>query len=430
MEEILKLDPIRKVSGTVELPGSKSISNRALLLSALSEGTTEVRNLLVAEDTEMMLGALTALGVKLEISHDGTRVKVEGCKGNFPVKKAELFLGNAGTAMRPLSSSLAFSGGEYVLDGVARMRQRPIAHLVEALNSIGAKLSYLGEPGFPPIRIEPATRINSDTVHIRGDVSSQFVSGLLMAAPLIAPEQGLRIRIDGELISSPYVSLTCRLMERFGVAVKTLEKDFLVPRKNYHGPEVFETEADASSASYFLALGALLGPLEVKGIGSGSVQGDAAFVEYLAKMGASVRRGENWIIAGPNRFGSKLHGIDADVRPIPDAAMTLAAIAPMCEGETVLRGISSWRVKETDRITAMHKELTKVGCKVESTDDWIRIKPPKVLKSAVFDTYKDHRMAMCMSLIAAGGVPVEIRDPACVNKTFPDYFERLAKVVE
>lgn len=288
MEEILKLDPIMKVGGSVDLPGSKSISNRALLLAALSEGTTELNNLLVAEDTEMMIGALETLGVKLEVSNDGTEVKVEGCGGNFPVKKADLFLGNAGTAMRPLSSSLAFSGGEYVLDGVARMRQRPIAHLVEALNSVGGRLSYLGEPGFPPIKIEPATRINSDIVHVRGDVSSQFVSGLLMAAPLIAPEQGLRIRIDGELISSPYVSLTCRLMERFGVEVKTSEKDFLVPRTPYKAPGVFEVEADASSASYFLALGALVGPLKINGIGADSVQGDAAFVEYLVKMGAAV----------------------------------------------------------------------------------------------------------------------------------------------
>ena len=407
MEEILKLDPIMKVGGSVDLPGSKSISNRALLLAALSEGTTELNNLLVAEDTEMMIGALETLGVKLEVSNDGTEVKVEGCGGNFPVKKADLFLGNAGTAMRPLSSSLAFSGGEYVLDGVARMRQRPIAHLVEALNSVGGRLSYLGEPGFPPIKIEPATRINSDIVHVRGDVSSQFVSGLLMAAPLIAPEQGLRIRIDGELISSPYVSLTCRLMERFGVEVKTSEKDFLVPRTLYKAPS-----------------------LKINGIGADSVQGDAAFVEYLVKMGAAVTRGENWIKTGPSRYGHKLHGLQADVRPIPDAAMTFAAMAPMCEGPTILRGISSWRVKETDRIAAMHNELTKVGCRVESTDDMIKITPPVKLRSAVFDTYKDHRMAMCMSLIAAGGVPVEIRDPNCVRKTFPDYFERLAGVVE
>lgn len=430
MEEILKLDPIKKVGGSVDLPGSKSISNRALLLAALSEGTTELQNLLAAEDTEMMIGALEALGVKLEVSDNGTVVKVEGCGGNFPVKKADLFLGNAGTAMRPLSSSLAFSGGEYVLDGVARMRQRPIAHLVEALNSVGGRLSYLREPGFPPIKIEPATKINSDIVHVRGDVSSQFVSGLLMAAPLIAPEQGLRIRIDGELISSPYVSLTCRLMERFGVEVKTSEKDFLVPKTPYKAPGIFEVEADASSASYFLALGALVGPVKINGIGADSVQGDAAFVEYLVKMGATVTRGENWIKTGPSRYGHKLHGLQADVRPIPDAAMTFAAMAPMCEGPTILRGISSWRVKETDRIAAMHNELTKVGCRVESTDDMIKITPPEKFRSAVFDTYKDHRMAMCMSLIAAGGVSVEIRDPNCVRKTFPDYFERLAGVVE
>lgn len=430
MNECLRVSPISAVRGSVSLPGSKSISNRALLLSALSDGVTEVRNLLVAEDTEMMLGALRGLGVGFEQNEDGTIVKVTGCGGAFPVKKADLFLGNAGTAMRPLASSLAFSGGEYTLDGVARMRERPIAHLVEALNALGAKISYLNEAGFPPIKIEPAFHIRGNLAHIRGDVSSQFLSGLLMAAPLLAPEEGLRIRVDGELISSPYVSLTCRLMEKFGVTVKTTEKDFLVPRARYKSPGVFEVEADASSASYFLALGALVGPLKVEGVGQDSVQGDAAFVEYLAKMGASVTRGENWIKTAPNPYAKKLRGIDADVRTIPDAAMTLAAIAPMCDGETTLRGIGSWRVKETDRIAAMEKELSKVGCKVESGEDWIRITPPEKLQSATFDTYKDHRMAMCMSLIAAGGVPVFINDPKCVAKTFPDYFTRLSTVVE
>lgn len=427
MSETLHIDPIVKVSGAVGLPGSKSISNRVLLLSALSSGTTELTNLLVAEDTDMMIGALRALGVRIE--QDGDHVIVHGCAGKFPVKNADLFLGNAGTALRPLASTLAFSGGQYVLDGVARMRQRPIGHLVDALNSIGARVSCLKDEGFPPILIEPSTRITSDIVVVNGSVSSQFVSGLLIAAPQIAPSRGLIVRIEGELVSSPYVTLTCRLMAKFGVVVSNSVEDYVVPSHPYISPGKLNVESDASGASYFLALGALCGPLKVEGIGRDSIQGDASFVEYLAKMGAVVTRGENWIKTAPPAFGHKLEGISADYRQIPDAAMTIAAIAPLCSGPSTLRGIGSWRVKETDRIAAMATELTKVGCRVETGEDWMTIYPPEELKGAEFDTYDDHRMAMCMSLIAAGGVGVDIRNPGCVVKTFPDYFERLNSIV-
>lgn len=427
MSDVLRIEPINRVSGAVRLPGSKSISNRVLLLSALSNGRTELENLLVAEDTDRMIGALRALGVRIE--QTGDRAVVWGCSGEFPQKHAELFLGNAGTALRPLASVLAFSGGKYVLDGVARMRQRPIAHLVDALNSVGANISYLLETGYPPILISPSTRITSDIVHVKGNVSSQFVTGLLLSAPLVAPSSGLKIRIDGELISSPYVSLTCKLMGQFGVVVSNDVGDYVVPKHGYLSPGKIQVEADASGASYFLALGALRGPLTVEGIGRDSVQGDASFVEYLARMGASVTRGENWIRTAPPSYGNKLHGITADYRNIPDAAMTIAAIAPLCEGKTVLRGIGSWRVKETDRIAALAAELRKTGAAVETGVDWMEITPPERVKGAVFDTYEDHRMAMCMSLIAAGGVAVEIRDPGCVAKTFPDYFERLNSVI-
>lgn len=428
MDEVRVIKPIKKVGGTVSLPGSKSISNRALLLAALSRGTTHLKNLLVAEDTDMMIGALRELGVKL--IQKGDEVTIEGCEGNFPSKRAELFLGNSGTSMRPLASALAFSGGEYVLDGVQRMRERPMGHLVEALNSIGAQIVCLNQQGFPPLKIFPSERVTSDVVHIKGSVSSQFVSGLLMAAPRLAPVQGMRIIIDGELVSSPYVSLTCKLMGKFGVIVKTDVDGYVVPSHPYISPGEFMVEADASSASYFLALGALVGPLTVKGVGRESIQGDSAFAEYLAKMGATVTRGENWIKTAPSIYGPKLQGIDEDFRQIPDAAMTIAAIAPMCEGPTTLRGIGSWRVKETDRIEAMANELRKVGCHISTGQDWLKIVPPEELKGAAFDTYKDHRMAMCMSLIAARGVEIEIRDPGCVAKTFPDYFERLASVIK
>lgn len=428
MTEILRIDPIRKVSGPVTLPGSKSISNRALLLSALSAGRTELKNLLAAEDTEMMIGALGKLGVRAHLSDKGTTAVIDGVSGSFPVKEAELFLGNAGTAMRPLTSVLAFSGGKYVLDGVARMRERPIKDLVEALNSLGAKIEYSGAHGFPPLKIFPAEGLKTDTVHIKGEVSSQFVSGLLMAAPLIAPGQGLRVIVDGALISSPYVALTLRLMEKFGVCVRRTGPEFLVPKASYVSPGHFDIEPDASSASYFLALGALRGPLEVKGISKESIQGDAAFADYLEKMGATVLRNKNSLTVSPPESG-ELCGISCDVSDIPDAAMTLAAIAPMCKGPMLLKGIGSWKVKETDRISAMRHELLKTGAAVEAGDDYIRITPPERLSAqAVFDTYKDHRMAMCMSLLGASGMSVEIRDPACVAKTFPDYFERLARV--
>ncbi|MCD8339030.1 MAG: 3-phosphoshikimate 1-carboxyvinyltransferase [Burkholderiales bacterium] len=428
MTDIKYIKPIKRVEGTVSLPGSKSISNRALLLSALSTGTTELSNLLVAEDTDMMIGALRKLGVSVE--QDGTDVKVVGCAGHFPNKVANLFLGNAGTAMRPLASVLAFSGGEYVLDGVQRMRERPMQYLVEALNSVGAHIVCMEKQGFPPLKIFPATKLLSDTINIKGNVSSQFVTGLLINGPLVAPHSGLYIHIEGELVSSPYVSLTCQMMGRFGVVTHTELDNYFVPQHPYISPIKFLVEADASSASYFLALGALVGPLTVEGIGRDSIQGDATFVEYLAKMGATVVRSNDHIKTAPPFNGHKLRGIDEDYRQIPDAAMTIAAIAPMCEGRTVLRGIGSWRVKETDRIEALATELSKTGAAVEYGEDWMAIEPPAKLQGGRFATYNDHRIAMCMSLIAAGGVPVEIENPSCVAKTFPDFFERLASVTE
>ncbi len=426
--DVKYIKPIKRVSGTVSLPGSKSISNRALLLSALSSGNTELQNLLVAEDTDMMIGALRELGI--EVQQDGSTVEVVGCAGKIPVKEASLFLGNAGTAMRPLASVLAFSGGEYILDGVKRMRERPMGYLVDALNSVGAHIACMEKQGYPPLKIFPAHKILSDTINIKGNVSSQFVTGLLIAAPLLAPDSGLLIHIEGELVSSPYVTLTCQMMGKFGVVTHTETKDYFVPKHPYLSPGRFLVEADASSASYFLALGALVGPLNVEGIGRDSIQGDATFVEYLARMGARVVRGSDHIRTAPPANGHKLRGIDEDYRQIPDAAMTIAAIAPMCEGKTVLRGIGSWRVKETDRIEAMGRELSKTGAVVTIGTDWMAIEPPAVLKGAKFATYNDHRMAMCMSLIAAGGVPVEIENPGCVAKTFPDFFERLESVTE
>ncbi len=425
----LTIEPIRRAAGTVRLPGSKSISNRVLLLAALASGETVLEDLLDADDTRVMCEALVALGVTLQAPAPD-RLQVTGCAGKFAVDSAELFLGNAGTAFRSLTAALAFSGGRYVLDGVPRMRERPIGDLVDALNAVGARVAYRGEPGFPPLAIEPATHLNADRVSVRGDVSSQFLTGLLMAAPLVAPGHGLRITVAGPLISRPYIDMTLALMQRFGVEVTREGDSFLVPRALYRSPGHLAVEGDASGASYFLALGAVAGgPVRVLGVGRGSVQGDVRFAEALEAMGARVAMGDDWIEASAPATG-RLRGIDMDCNHIPDAAMTLAVAALFAEGPTTLRNIGSWRVKETDRIAAMATELRKLGATVEEGADWLRVHPQPVLREATIDTYDDHRMAMCFSLAAVGGVRIHIRDPKCVAKTFPDYFTSLASLVE
>jgi 3-phosphoshikimate 1-carboxyvinyltransferase len=424
---VLTVEPIRRASGVVRLPGSKSISNRVLLLAALSAGETLIDGLLDADDTRVMRDALAALGVASE-PHDGG-LRITGIGGQFPVRDAELFLGNAGTAFRSLTAALAFSDGHYLLDGVARMRERPIGDLVESLNALGARVSYAGMRGFPPLRIEPATALNADCAAVRGDVSSQFLTGLLMAAPLSAPHHGLTITVDGPLISRPYVDMTVALMKRFGVAVERHGDRFIVPRASYRAPGRIAVEGDASGASYFLALGAIAGgPVRVKGVGRDSVQGDVRFGEALAAMDAQVSLGEDWIEAGAPASG-RLRGIDMDLNHIPDAAMTLAVVALFATGPSTLRNIGSWRVKETDRIAAMATELRKLGATVKEGADWLRIDPPAAVREATVDTYDDHRMAMCLALAAVGGVPIHVRDPRCVAKTFPDYFTSLASLV-
>ncbi|MGB2816696.1 MAG: 3-phosphoshikimate 1-carboxyvinyltransferase [Burkholderiaceae bacterium] len=406
------------------MPGSKSISNRALLLSALADGSTELVDLLDADDTRVMREALSALGVLLE-SAEGV-LCVAGCAGRFPRREAQLFLGNAGTAFRSLTAALAFAGGRYELDGVPRMRERPIGDLVDALNGLGARIRYTGRAGFPPLLIEPAPALTESRVAVRGDVSSQFLSGLLMAAPMIAPPDGLAIGVEGTLISQPYVKMTVALMQRFGVEVHEHGGEFVVPPGIYRSPGRFVVEGDASGASYFLALGAIAGgPVRVEGVGRDSVQGDIRFADALATMGAVIEVGERHITASAPATG-RLRAIDADFNHIPDAAMTIAVAALFADGTTTLRNIGSWRVKETDRIAAMAAELRKLGATVEEGPDWLRVTPPTAWREATIDTYDDHRIAMCFSLAAVAGLPVHIRDPGCVAKTFPDYFERLA----
>ena len=406
------------------MPGSKSISNRVLLLSALAAGETLIVDLLDADDTRVMREALSALGVSLEEVDGGLRVA--GCSGHFPQRDAHLFLGNAGTAFRSLTAALAFAGGRYELDGVPRMRERPIGDLVDALNDLGARIRYTGRDGFPPLLIEPVDALTNAQVTVRGDVSSQFLSGLLMAAPMVAPTAGLRIGVQGTLISRPYVAMTVALMSRFGIGVREVGGEFVVQPGTYQSPGRFVVEGDASGASYFLALGAIAGgPVRVEGVGRDSVQGDVRFADALAAMGARIEMGEHHITASAPESGC-LRAIDADFNHIPDAAMTIAVAALFADGTSTLRNIGSWRVKETDRIAAMATELRKLGAKVEEGADWLRVTRPAEWLEATIDTYDDHRIAMCFSLAAVAGLPVHVRDPKCVAKTFPDYFARLA----
>lgn len=435
--KFLDLPAIKSVEGVVRLPGSKSISNRILLLAALANGVTHIRNLLVSDDTARMLDALQALGVTIvQINENDCRVQGIGGQSplHFPVNEVDLFLGNAGTVFRPLTAILALAQGRYRLSGESRMHERPIGDLVDALRQVGADITYLGEEGFPPLQIQPA-RIRVNAITVRGDVSSQFLTGLLMALPLLAPtaDETPMITVTGELISRPYIELTIGLMGRFGVHVEHEGwRHFMLPGgQRYSSPGEIFVEGDASSASYFLAAGAVgTGPVRVEGIGHGSLQGDVRFAEALEKMGARITRGDSWIEAAAPEYGN-LRAIDLDCNHIPDAAMTLAVVALFAKGITTLRNIASWRVKETDRLAAMAQELRKFGAAVEEGPDFLRITPPpdgNLAAHAVVDTYDDHRMAMCFSLVSLG-VPLRINDPGCVTKTFPDYFEKFATII-
>ena len=435
----VEVGPFTRAQGSIVLPGSKSISNRALLLAALSSGTTTLKNVLDADDTQVMRNALRKLGLTVTDQANNVCV-VQGCGGQFPVQDADLFMGNAGTAIRPLTAALAMQGGNYRLSGVPRMHERPIRDLVDGLRQVGAKIEYELQEGYPPIQILASAIEIKDIVQVRGDVSSQFLTALLMALPLVAKEP-VKIEVIGELISRPYIEITLKLMARFGVSVTCPDKQsFIIPARTsdtvYQSPGQLSVEGDASSASYFLALGAIGGgPVKVLGVGKDSIQGDVAFADALTLMGARITAGEDWIeVAGIKNVSGKLNGITMDCTEIPDAAMTLAALALFAEGSTRLNNIASWRVKETDRIAAMTTELKKLGANVEEGADYIEVQAPKSLAdwkspSEGIDTYDDHRMAMCFSLAAFGPIAIRINDPACVAKTFPTYFAQFAKIV-
>ena len=440
--EHLDLPPLSSAGGTVRLPGSKSISNRVLLLAALSVGHTDIADLLDSDDTRVMLTALTQLGCRIEAQADGI-LRVHGLGGELPVKRAPLFLGNAGTAMRPLTAALALlastRGGQFELSGVARMHERPIGDLVDALRQLGCTVDCTGQEGYPPLRLGDGTSHEltlDQPIRVRGDVSSQFLTALLLALPLVATSHSVVIDVVGDLISKPYIEITLNLLERFGV---TVQRDgwsrFTIPAgSRYRSPGLIHVEGDASSASYFIALGALATAtpgtqgITIEGVGLASIQGDIRFVEAARLMGADVTGEANRLHI--RRGAWPLKAIDLDCNHIPDAAMTLAVMALYADGTTTLRNIASWRVKETDRIAAMATECRKFGATVVEGSDFIRITPPTRWTTGSIHTYDDHRVAMCFSLAAfnPAGLPVRIEDPKCVAKTFPDYFETLFEV--
>jgi 3-phosphoshikimate 1-carboxyvinyltransferase len=423
----LDIPALQSAQGTVTLPGSKSISNRVLLLAALCQGTTTLHDLLDSDDTRVMLNALRQMGCK--VMEAGSTVSITGLGGLSPSAELDLFMGNAGTAMRPLTAALALMGAKARLHGVARMHERPIGDLVDALRQLGCDIAYQGQDGYPPLHLQGHGGLKLDQpIQVRGDVSSQFLTALLLALPLVA-KTNVVIEVVGELISKPYIDITLNLLQRFGV---TVEREgwqrFTIPAgSRYNSPGTLHVEADASSASYFIALGALASEqgVRIQGVGADSIQGDIRFMEAAEQMGAVIESGPNWVQT--RRGAWPLKAIDMDCNHIPDAAMTLAVMALYADGPSTLRNIASWRVKETDRIAAMATEARKLGALVEEGADWIRVHPVQQWQAASIHTYDDHRIAMCFSLAAfnPAGLPVRIEDPKCVAKTFPDYFEAL-----
>jgi len=423
--EQLTLKPIGKINGEIFLPGSKSLSNRALLIAALANGVTKITNLLVSDDINYMLKALKLLKIEYTLSECGTECTVIGNNGFFNVDEPiELYLGNAGTAMRPLCAALAASDGEFILTGEPRMKERPIGHLVDALAQLNADIEYLENKDYPPVKIKGKT-LTADIVTIDGSISSQFLTSILMIAPLL--NTNTQIEIEGELVSKPYIDITLDIMSRFGVEVINNDYQSFTVKGNqsYQAVTKYMVEGDASSASYFLAAGAIKGgEITVHGVGKLSVQGDKHFADVLEKMGAEVI----WADESITVKGKALTAVDMDMNHIPDAAMTIATTALFAKGTTSIRNIYNWRVKETDRLTAMATELRKVGAEVVEGEDYISITPPETLIHAEIDTYNDHRVAMCFSLVALSNTPVTINDPKCTAKTFPDYFDKLAQV--
>ena len=421
----LTLEPIAKVGGQVQIPGSKSLSNRILLLAAMASGETTITNLLDSDDIRRMLESLSALGVSYQLSDNNTCCTLQGLGGSFNTSGTELFLGNAGTAMRPITAALCVGGGDYELKGDPRMYERPIGDLVDALRQLGADITYLKDENYPPLKII-GTGLKGGEVTIKGSISSQFLTALLMAAPFA--ENDLTIIVEGELVSKPYIDITLDVMQSFGVEV--INDDYqrlsIKAGQQYRSPGSIMVEGDASSASYFLAAAAIKGgTVRVDGVGSNSIQGDKLFAKVLEQMGATVHYGPTYIEVSRN---GELEAVDLDLNHIPDAAMTIATTALFAKGTTAIRNIYNWRVKETDRLYAMATELRKVGATVVEGEDFIEITPPTQLQAATIDTYDDHRIAMCFALVALGDTSVTINDPGCTAKTLPNFFELIKSI--
>ena len=434
MNNFIELKPSYLKSGELNLPGSKSISNRVLLLSSLANGNTVIKNFLFSDDTEVMISALKTLGINIKENKKLSECIISGSINSFPVKNADLYIGNAGTAIRPLTAALAFNNGDYKLYGTKRMHERPIKDLIDSLNSIGANIKYLNEYGYPPIQIKK-TNHNTNKVIVKGNVSSQFLTSLILSSTIFSKNKDFKIYVEGNLISKPYINITLKLMNLFGVRIlEKKNKVFLISSKQIlNSPKKIDIESDASSASYFLAAAAIGGgALKINGLGSKSIQGDIQFIKILEKMGATIKVKNDFIEVSCDKV---LKSINEDLNHIPDAAMTLAILALYADGISVLKNIGSWRVKETDRLKAMSTELRKVGAKIIEGKDFLQIEPPLKIKNASIDTYDDHRMAMCFSLVSLnsyskkGGI-IKINDSNCVSKTFPDYFDYFKKILK
>ena len=428
MNEI-KLKASKQVRGCIKLPGSKSITNRVLLMAALGSGVTKLIDPLRSEDTDQMINALIKLGVSVkEVNDDQNSIEIKGAEQNFPNKNTNLFLGNSGTTFRPLAAVLAMMRGDYYLSGIERMHERPIKDLVDALEQMGSSIQYEKNHGYPPITINNSSIEISEPIQIKGDISSQYLTALLIAGPISNNE--FNIEVIGDLISKPYIDITLKLLTKFNIFYNndnwrlfSLKKDSV-----YRNPTKIFVEGDASSASYFFAAASLAGSIEIKGINKDSIQGDLKFLDIISKMGAKIEYKSDSIQVSR---ASNLKGLEIDCIEIPDAAMTLAIMAVFADKPTKLKNIGSWRVKETDRILAMNNELTKMGVEVSTTHDSMTIFPQKQLNDNIsIETYNDHRIAMCFSLFCLKNLNITIQDPNCVNKTYPDYFKDLKSVIE
>ncbi len=428
MNEIT-LKASKQVRGCIKLPGSKSITNRVLLMAALGSGVTKLIDPLRSEDTDQMINALIKLGVSVkEVNDDKNIIEIKGAEHNFPNKNTNLFLGNSGTTFRPLAAVLAMMRGDYYLSGIERMHERPIKDLVDALEQMGSSIQYEKNHGYPPITINNSSIEISEPIQIKGDISSQYLTALLIAGPISNNE--FNIEVIGDLISKPYIDITLKLLTKFNIFYNndnwrlfSLKKDSI-----YRNPTKIFVEGDASSASYFFAAASLAGSIEIKGINKDSIQGDLKFLDIISKMGAKIEYKSDSIQVSK---ASNLKGLEIDCIEIPDAAMTLAIMAVFADKPTKLKNIGSWRVKETDRILAMDNELTKMGVEVSTTHDSMTIFPQKQLNDNIsIETYNDHRIAMCFSLFCLKNLNITIQDPNCVNKTYPDYFKDLKSVIE